>query len=50
MSSFYHWNCWAYHSLEVLVYDLQLAFLKTRRFFRLRRIAQLEAELIKRRT
>ena len=47
--SYLNFNDWAYHSLEVLLCDVKLAFLTTRRNLRLSRIEKLEAELAKRR-
>lgn len=38
-------NAFLYHSAEVLLCDIQLAFLHTRRLVRLARMARLQAQL-----
>lgn len=50
MSTLYHLNMAAYHTVEAMLCDVKLVVLKTQRHFRLKRIAKLEAELARRRS
>ena len=49
MSTLFHLNNWAYHSVEVLLCDIKLAYLNAKVARTDQRIAELQAELAKRR-
>lgn len=45
MNTLMNLNDFLYHSTEILICDIQLTFLRARRFIRAIRIARLEAQL-----